>query len=281
LLGFVALFLASGAIGFRFVVLDRGLTRLAGEEGRFVTGAARRAAGLGLLGAVVRVVLFATGLPENAARRHVTVAALLTGNAQVALQLVLLLLALAGFALAARDRRAGWSLAATGVIVGAIRAALFGQWDRLVNPLHSLAGGLWIGTLFMLVAAGLSILFRSGIPAERRGEMVAGMVRAFSPFALTSAGVLAVFGAITAWRHLKSLGALWTTPYGYALIAKLVVVMGVVGLGAWNWRRQKPRLGPESAARALHRSATAELAVAGLVLVITAILVSLPTPGRS
>jgi hypothetical protein len=43
------------------------------------------------------------------------------------------------------------------------------------------------------------------------GALAAEMVNAFSPLALASAAVLAVFGAITAWTHLKVLAALWTT----------------------------------------------------------------------
>ncbi len=76
------------------------------------------------------------------------------------------------------------------------------------------------------------------------------------------------------------LDALWTTPYGYALIAKLAVVLIVIGLGAFNWRKQRPLLGSEQATGVLRRSATAELVAATLVLVITAILVSLPSPSE-
>ena len=108
--------------------------------------------------------------------------------------------------------------------------------------------------------------------------MVQRMVNGFSPLALSAFGLLAVMGVITAWRHLKRLDALWTTPYGWALCAKLVVVAGVLALGAWNWRRQKPQLGTEAGAVALRRSATWELVVASVVLVITSILVSLPSP---
>ena len=89
-----------------------------------------------------------------------------------------------------------------------------------------------------------------------------------------------LFGVITAWRHLKYLSALWTTPSGYALLLKLALVAAMFSLGAWNWRRQRPRLDSESAATALRRSAWSELAAAGLVLLATAVLVSLPTPGR-
>jgi putative copper export protein len=105
-------------------------------------------------------------------------------------------------------------------------------------------------------------------------------VNGFSPLALGCGLVVVLFGAITAWRHLGRLDALWTTPYGWALIAKLCTVAVVFALGAWNWRRQRPLLGSEAAAHAIRRSATAELVVAGLVLVITAVLVSLPAPAE-
>jgi putative copper export protein len=90
--------------------------------------------------------------------------------------------------------------------------------------------------------------------------------------------VLATFGVITAWQHLHTLSALWTTPYGITLVVKLLAVAGVLALGAWNWRRQKPRLGTEIGVASLRRSATGELVAAFVVLAITAILVSLPSP---
>jgi len=57
-----------------------------------------------------------------------------------------------------------------------------------------------------------------------------------------------------------------------------VVVLVVIALGAWNWRRQRPLLGSESAAAVLQRSASYEVAAATVVLVITSVLVSLPSP---
>jgi putative copper export protein len=108
--------------------------------------------------------------------------------------------------------------------------------------------------------------------------MVAELVNAFSPLALASTAVLALFGVITAWQHLHTLDALWTTPYGITLIVKLVMVAVVLALGAWNWRRQKPLLGSEAGALSLRRTATRELLAAGVVLVITSVLVSLPSP---
>ena len=277
-LGFVASFLSSGAVGFRFTAL-RGMDSVSAPGERdFAVRSARRAAWLGLVGAAISVAMLAQRLPGIAARRHLTVVAVLTVQPVLGMQLLLLVLTLVGFLVATGGRRAGWWLAAVGVLVLPLRPAFFGQLDRIVNPVHTLAGGLWIGSLFMLIALGVAPLLAAPFSTERRGALAAGMVNRFSPLALGSAAVLAVFGVITAWRHLKRLDALWTTPYGYALIAKLLVVAAVVALGAWNWRRQKPRLGSETGAVALRRSATVELMLAGVVLVLTAVLVSLPTP---
>jgi copper transport protein len=285
LLGFVAAFLAIGAVGFRFVVLrpwSGGQVRHAqttpGDFQTVARQAARRAAAIGFFGTTLSLALFLFNLHSQSAERHVPFGTLFGSNVAVPLQFGLGVLAILGFALAAAGLGAGWHVAALGVILGVLRAALLGQWARLINPIHLLAGGMWIGTLFYLVVAGIWLTLRSGLSSERRGVLVMEMVSQFSPFALVSAGMLATFGVITAWRHLKTIPALWTTPYGITLIVKLCVVGCVLALGAFNWRRQRPLLGTEAGAKALRRSAAAELTVAALVLVITSILVSLPSP---
>ncbi|HET6233297.1 MAG TPA: CopD family protein [Longimicrobiaceae bacterium] len=281
LAGFVGVFLAAGAVGFRYSALRGRLapTGSAFEAERRVYGdAAKRAAVLGLVGALVMAARTAMALPGAAARAHTTLGGLVTGNLGAGLQVGCLVLALLGFALAAGRVRAGWMLAAVGVIAGTLRGIAQGQWSRMVNPVHELAAGLWIGTLFVLLVCGLAMVLRDEPVRARRGAIVADMVNAFSPLALVCGLVVVVFGLITAWNHLHRIDALWTTPYGWALIAKLVVVAFVFGLGAWNWRRQRPILGSEEGALALRRSARAELIAAGLVLLITAVLVSLPSP---
>jgi putative copper export protein len=282
LAGFLAAFLAAGAIGFRFGVIARLAPPPAGglhaDERRLRADSLQRAALLGLLGIVVTAVMLGLRLPELAERRHTTVMLLATTNPMVGSQLVFLLMAVLGFALAAARWTPGWLLAAAGVVVSPLRGALFGQWERLVNPVHLLAGGMWLGTLGLLLAVGVTSVMRSGLPSARRGVVVAEMVAAFSPLALGSAAVLVLFGVITAFRHLEYVAALWTTPYGFALLLKLAVVALVFGLGAHNWRRQRPRLGHEAGVKALMGSATLETVLALVVLVITAVLVSLPSP---
>jgi copper transport protein len=277
LIGFLGLFMATGAVGFRFAVVGR-LRAAVAEERAMLASAAARAAWLGLIGAVVDASLLVRDLPEIAGRQHTTVAGLLGHVPSAQLQVAFAALVVVGYTLVVARAGAGWAIAAVGVIGGALRAGLLGRWAGLVNPVHAMAGGLWIGTLLMVLVAGLPAVGASALAPERRGGLAAEMVRAFSPLALCSAALLATMGVITAWRHLHRLDALWTTPYGYALIAKLCAVLGVLALGAYNWRRQSPRLGDESGTRALGRSASTELIAALVVLILTAILVSLPSP---
>ena len=280
-ISFVASFLAVGAVGFRFAV-ERGrgaaVHSNASDEARVYSDALRKAALIGLLGSVVSAILLWTKLPASAARAHTDIAGLLTTNMMTGSQVGLLLLGIIGLAMASRGMRAGWILALIGFVGSPLRGVFTGNLTRLVNPAHQMFGGLWIGTLSILLLAGIGTLIRSDAVKTKRGEIAADMVNSFSPFALFASAGVATFGVITAWRHLKVLSNLWTTPYGYALIAKLCVVAIVVGLGAWNWKKQRPKLGGDDGMYSIRRSARAELMAATVVLVLTGILVSIPAP---
>lgn len=277
-IGFAAQFVALGAVGFRFAAVRQRGSDADPTIRDVYHDALRRAATVGLVGIVIQSAMFFMGLPKAAARAHTTVGQLVTGTLPTGTATALFAIAIVGLALAAANRRAGWPLALVGAVLAPVTALLAGQWSRLVNPLHRIAGGLWIGTLFILVVAGLSAVLSDVRTKDLRGRIVADMVNGFSPLALTCGMVLVLSGLTTAWTHLNPLSSLWTTPYGYALIVKLALVSVVFGLGAWNWRRMRPTLGSEDAAHAVRRSATAELTVAALVLAATAILVSLPSP---
>lgn len=285
--GMVAQFLAVGAVGFRFAALGSRLgapaAASAGDpalrsEGDVYRHAARRAATLGLLGAFMQAVMLWESLPAAASRAHLTVQQAVTSNFQIGAPVWLLVIAILGFAIASSGRVAGWWLAIVGVVLGPLVPLFLGKWLGVVNPLHRLMGGFWIGTLFVLVLAGLGTVLRDERSKERRGQMAADMVNGFSPMALACAGVLVLSGLVTAWRHLTPFSSLWTTAYGWTLIVKLCLVAGVFALGAWNWKRQRPQMGTEGGAVALRRSARAELVVATCVLAATAILISLPSP---
>jgi copper transport protein len=280
LVSFLAVFATAGAVGFRYSALRARFAAAAPVEAPDIyLDAARRAAWIGVIGAVVRAVLFVVGLQGTAARRGVTVGeAFSAGGVGQVLQVVALLLLVGGFLLALRRVNAGRVMAAVGLALSALRGLATGNVASIVNPVHMLAAGMWIGTLAVLVFVGIATTYAHGVTGEQRGRVVADMVNAFSPLALGSALVLVTFGVITAVRHLKYWAALWTTPYGQMFLVKLALVATVVALGAWNWRRVRPTLGEDAGASAIRRSARMELTVAALVLIATSIIVSLPTP---
>lgn len=275
--GFVSLFLVNGAIGFRYASLRASLGEGRPEPVRLLARTAEgRAATLGLVGALVQGVLLLIGLPDQAGRRHLTTAQLLTTDPQTIVRCLLLLAGIAGFGLVLARQRRGWPVAAVGLIGSELAGVLAGDWARLVNPVHQLLAGLWLGSLAVMVIAGIVPALRA--ESSLRGSAVAEMVNGFSPLALVCGPLIILTGVITALRHLHPFAALWSTPYGYALLVKLCLVALVFALGAWNWRRQRPRLGSEAAAGGILRSSLLELSLATMVLMVTAVLVSLPAP---
>jgi putative copper export protein len=150
---------------------------------------------------------------------------------------------LIGFLLAVRGSKVGWWLGAVGFVAGHLRSGFLADWGELSGPLHVLAGGLWIGTLFVMLVAGISTVLRNEVARDQRGAIVSDMVYSFSPLALSATPVLVLFGVIIAWNHLHVLSNLWSSPYGIALIVKLCLVAIVFALGGWNWRRQRTGVG--------------------------------------
>lgn len=280
--GFLAYFGIFGALGFRWLVLIRTSAARARPDGATSASlglAEIGAARVGVIGALFMLLDLLMGLSARAANRGVSFAAAWSAAGSrnlIAFGYALLFLILFGIAI--KRVRAAWIIAALAGIAFALRGITSGRWASLINPLHEVAASLWIGTLFVMVVAGLPAILRSDLASEQRGSLVADMVGTFSPVAIGASLLLVITGITTAWRHLRFVAALWTTSYGYALDIKLVFVLCVVLLGAWNWRRMRPRLGSEEAGREIHRSATRELFFAGLVLVVTGVLVSLPSP---
>lgn len=139
---------------------------------------------------------------------------------------------------------------------------------------------MWIGTLFVMVVAGISTALSGAFATSDRGAAVAALVNRFSTIALWSTGLLVLTGVTTAWLNLGTIEALWTSIYGKTLIVKMSLVAVVFLLGGYNNWRVKPTLGTQDAARRMKRTATFEIAVAAIVLIVTAVLVNLPAPAK-
>jgi copper transport protein len=161
----------------------------------------------------------------------------------------------------------------------AIADRSFAPFTVLFDGLHVLAAGMWLGTLLVILVVGVPVALR--VASGGRTESLATMVNAFSPLALTSAGMLVFSGIVAARVHVASWAAFTTTTYGRTLLIKLAVVALLMLVAAFNWRRVRPALASSDDARAserLRQSVTIELVLAALVLAVTAVLVALPTP---
>lgn len=182
-----------------------------------------------------------------------------------------------------RGERAGWGAAAFAAAVLAVTPALSGHAvasrGRVVvaiaaDALHVIGAGGWLGTLALVVAAGIPAALR--LNGQLRGPAVASLVGAYSPAALCFAAVLAATGLYASVLHVGSLAALFESSYGRTLLAKLAAIAVVFGLGAYNFLRVKPALGDSVEIPRLRRSSTTELAAGVIVLVATALLVATP-----
>jgi len=240
---------------------------------------ADNAAVLGIAG-IILIVLSALGKPYvDSIASHKAFAESLSRNMpQFEFRMTMLALALIGFMLVRASSSAGWMLAAIGILLAVLQPIYTGKFGNKVNAAHIFAASTWLGTLLVLALVGIRGVIRSSSAGAQRAELVADLVNSFSPLALVASAIVAITGVTTAWLHLKRVSSLWTTSYGIALDIKLVFVVIVVVLGAWNWRRVRPSLGGEGSELTIHRSARMELTFAALVLVATSVLVSLPSP---
>jgi uncharacterized membrane protein len=277
LIRFVATFLAIGAVGFRFGIVRRvhGMS----DEAQTILRA-DNAALLGILGVLLLVLNTLGGPYLTSIADNKSFSESLPKNLNpFEFKLAMLALAFIGFALVRAAPSLGWTLATLGILSTVLQPLYTGRnFASKVNAVHIFAVSTWLGTLLVLTLVGIRGLIKRHSSGGQRAGLVADLVNSFSPLALTASAIVAITGATTAWLHLKRISALWTTSYGIALLVKLVLVTIVVVLGAWNWKRVRPSLGAEGSEETIRRSATMELTFAGLVLIATAVLVTLPSP---
>jgi copper resistance protein D len=198
---------------------------------------------------------------------------------------VLALLAPLAFATSRVWRGPGWAVASVLVLALGTFPALTGHanagegWIRATtlsaDVLHVWAAGAWVGGL-----AGILFLEWTVDGSGRGGgSVLPSLVPAFSPVAVGGVATLVITGILAAWVHLPGLSALVDGAYGRTLLIKLGAVGAVMGLGWLNWRRHTPRLGQTSGPGTLRRAAALELAIAQIVLLVTAVLVRTPPSG--
>ena len=132
----------------------------------------------------------------------------------------------------------------------------------------------------MPFAALLVRLAKSEHPAVLR--IAAPITRRFSTTSLLAVAALAVTGSLNSVFLLGEIQAVFITPYGRLLLAKLVLFAAMVCIGAWNLLVLKPKFSaevqPENvanqnlAARFLFRNVLCEIGLGTGVFLIVAIL---------
>lgn len=130
-----------------------------------------------------------------------------------------------------------------------------GEPDRvLVHGFHIMAGGLWLGTLAVMVTSRSTFV----------DQLRASLLNAFAPVAMTCVALLVASGGFSAWTYLGPVSNLWTTPYGRLLALKLFMVLDALALGGLNFWRMHQRNQPPAG-----HFAIAETVLAAAIVIVT------------
>jgi copper transport protein len=155
------------------------------------------------------------------------------------------------------------------VATGHAAAGTIAPFQVLTQWLHIASAGLWIGGLAAL------LLTVRGAPDDAK----AGIARRYATWAGIGLATVALTGVIRAVSEIGSIDALVSTDYGRVVLIKSALLAFLALLGASNHYINIP-----AAARrltGLRRVGSTELALGGLVLGLSALLVNLAPPVSS
>jgi copper transport protein len=165
-------------------------------------------------------------------------------------------------------------------VVGAIGAveslALTGHsaatsWPvQVALMIHVTAAAYWLGSLWPL---RLVLRRASAAEAER-------IVRRFSAIAVPAVAALAAAAFIVAASRIEDIEIALRTSYGQLLMAKILLVLALLALAAFNRQRLTPSLArePERARLRLRQTIAVETGLVAAVLAVTAIVAHTPPP---
>jgi copper transport protein len=113
-------------------------------------------------------------------------------------------------------------------------------WGPIIDYLHLVAMGIWLGGLFTLALFILPAL--SQRPAAERLTYLSTSLPAFSVPALVAAALLATTGPLNADARMTSLDQLWTTGYGVVLLIKIGLFLVMIAISYYHAFRLRPHL---------------------------------------
>lgn len=146
------------------------------------------------------------------------------------------------------------------------------------DVLHIIAAAAWVGGLTPLVLLLSTTRVDAAVLALARTATLR-----FSNLGIASVATLLVSGFINSWYLVGSISALTTTDYGRLLLIKLSLFLLMVGIAAINWSQLTPKLVQDAdiaaaqfARRRLRRNAAIEATLGTAIIVIVAVLGTLP-----
>ncbi len=301
-LNFLAIIIVVGVVAFRMLVIPGVVQNGSEHLASFANRASVRAAVVGLIAGVTTIIAAVGRLYAQQAviGQGVSIATILDsswGHVWL-LQIVIAVIACIAFAVARsshgpdRDNRAWIVAMAAALLLGAtpslsghaIAAPEHRNISVALDMLHVIAAGGWLGGLLAVAVVGVPVALATGSDEEAVGSMslIASVVNAFSPIALTFAATVVASGAVAAWLRVGSFAQLFHSTYGTVLLIKLGIVVLVLAGGAFNWLRMRGALSHHDSASstigAFRRSAWLELAAGVLVIAATAVLVAAQPP---
>ena len=264
-------------IGGLVALLGAGAAAVA----RFGGGREVTIGGAGCAAAVAGVLLLIVAQARNTTAPFASV---LNASAGRSLLWRLAALAVAGAALTVAARRQPQrrrlamavvlfaALTATAVHVAGGHAAAANQWvlATIASQLvHFVAVGVWLGGL------GALLLGLRGAPSASK----AGVVRRFSLIATIALVVVAATGVLRSAGELSGWADLTSTAYGQAVLAKIILTVGIAAFAAVNhWRSVAAAIAD---LRPLRRAGSGEVMLAACTLAVAAVLGSLPPPAAA
>jgi cytochrome c oxidase assembly factor CtaG len=133
--------------------------------------------------------------------------------------------------------------------------------------LHTIGAAVWLGGLLLLML----LRGRDDVDVPR-------LVARYSTLAIAAFAVVAVSGVTRSFVAVGTWDALWTTPYGAIVLAKVVLLVGMGLLGAWYRTRLIPKLEGARATRWFWMLVLGEVSLMGLASGAAAALARTPPP---
>ncbi len=136
---------------------------------------------------------------------------------------------------------------------------------NVANSLHMIGGFLWGGSTIATSFFIFPPLLRAYAPGR---ELIATVSLRLSRLAGLALALTLIPGLYNAWQQIGNWHALWTKPYGQILLTKIIIVAGMIVLGAVNRYIFIPAIQSRSARTSWGKSLSTARLLRGFILAV-------------